>query len=251
MLKQFRRWMNYYPPKALDMDGWNEFEDIFKREAKVRYFIKYFIVLKIGDFFNAVSLFAWGLRYRFYRKYHLVNTKLNPGYHEIDTRMLHANFELLVDYVEIECANMTRVADERNEIAERGWKHSYLPAILKGNQIRNRELGMQHLRWEMTLNAAELSEFERNPGQAARAVQIIILYTWWKDVYPNRVELPSPDRNSVGLEFLSKKWKKANPEMSAKIDTWARDSHAQELDWDKEEEEMLIALIKIRKGLWT
>jgi len=251
MLLKFTKWMNFDPPSSLDMDGWNEFESKFRKKAPIRYFIKYYIVLKIGDFFTWLLNVAWGVRYRTVNKYHLVNTKLNPGYHEIDTRMLHANFELLVDYVEIECANMAHVADRHKLVAERGWKHSYLPPILKSKEVRSREKGMEHLRWEATLASAELGEFERNPSQAARAIQVIILYTWWKDVHPNREELPSPDKESVGLEFLSQKWKKKNPEMSARIDQWARDSHKQELDWDNEEEEMLIALMKIRKGLWT
>jgi len=251
MLTKFRKWMNFNPPPTHDMDGWNEFEDEFKKEAPIRYFIKYSIVLRIGGFFASLSHIGWAIRYRTVSKYHIVNTQLEPGYQEIDTRMLHANFELLVDYVEIECANMAQIADRHELIAERGWKHSHFPRMLKIKEFRNRELGIQHLQWETTLNAAELSEYERSPQQAAKAVQILILYTWWKDVYPNREELPSPDRNSIGLEFLSKKWKKANPKMSAKIDKWARDSHKQELDWDKEEEEMLIALMKIRKGLWT
>jgi hypothetical protein len=235
--------MNFNPPVSLDMDGWNEFEDKFRKEAPVRYFIKYFIVLKIGDFFTWLSNIAWGIRYRTVRKYHLVNTKLNPGYHEIDTRMLHANFELLVDYVEIECANMAAIADS--------WQEKHIPSILKFKEQRSRELGFKHLQWEATLASAELSEFERSPDQAAKAVQIMILYTWWKDVYPNREILPPPDRGSLRMKFLSKQWKKKNPEMSAKIDQWSRDAFEQETAWDKEEEEMLIALMKIRKGLWT
>ena len=243
--------MNFNPPPTHDMDGWNEFEDEFKKEAPIRYFIKYHIVLQIGGFFASLSQIGWAIRYRTVSKYHIVNTLLEPGYQEIDTRMLHASFELLVDYVEIECANMAQIADRHKLIAERGWKHSYLPRMLKIKEFRSRELGMQHLQWETTLNAAELSEYERSPHQAAKAVQVIILYTWWKDVYPNREEIPAPDGERVGLEFLSKKWKKANPKMSAEIGQWSKDSYQRELDWDKEEEEMLIALMKIRKGLWT
>jgi hypothetical protein len=254
MLAKFRKWMNFNPPPTHDMDGWNEFEDEFKKEAPIRYFIKYFIVLKIGGFFASLSHIGWAIRYRTVSKYHIVNTQLEPGYHEVDTRMLHASFELLVDYVEIECANMVGVAD-KGKLAPnsiRGWKDKHLPSIMKVKEFRSRELGIQHLQWETTLNAAELNEYERSPQQAAKAVQILILYTWWKDVYPNREEVPHPDRESVHfLEFLSKKWKKKNPEASAKIEAWSRSVYEQELDWDKEEEEMLIALMKIRKGLWT
>jgi len=243
--------MNFNPPNALDMDGWNAFENEFKKKAPIRYFIKYFIVDKISNVYGDLSHIAWAIRYRTVRKYHLVDTKLNPGYHEIDTRMLHANFELLVDYVEIECANMAEVADRAELTAPRGWRGDWFPRVAKIKEGRSRELGMQHLNWETTLASPTLNVNERSPDQAARAVQVIILYTWWKDVYPNREMLESPDRNGVGLEFLSAKWKKENPEMDEKIRQWSINSHIQELEWDKEEEEMLIALMRIRKGLWT
>jgi len=250
MLLKFRKWMNFNPPSSAGMDGWNEFEDEFRKKAPVRYVIKYFIVLKIGSFFSSLSHIAWAIRYRTVRKYHLVNTKLNPGYHEIDTRMLHANFELLVDYVEIECANMAQIIDKHKLIAERGWKHSCLSQMIKVKEFRSRKLGMKHLEWETTLADTSLTVNSCSPEQAARAVQIIILYTWWKDVYPYREEIQSPD-SSINLNILSKKWKNANPEMSKKVDQWTRDTWRQEQDWDEEEEEMLIALMKIRKGLWT
>jgi hypothetical protein len=243
--------MNFNPPNSLDMDGWNSFENEFRKKAPVRYLIKYGIVLKISYLFASLSHLAWAIRYRTVRKYHLVDTKLNPGYHEIDTRILHANFELLVDYVEIECANMVGVADRAELTAPRGWRGDWFPRVMKLKEKRSRELGMQHLMWETTLASSKLDEMSRSPDQAARAVQVMILYIWWKDTFPNRKALESPDRGNTGLEFLSRKWQKDNPEMNEKIHKWSVDSHIQELEWDKEEEEMLIALMKIRKGLWT
>ena len=242
--------MRFNPPPALDMDGWNEFQNEFRKKAPIRYFIEYFIVRKIGYISSDLSRIGWAIRYRTIRKYHLVNTKLNPHYHETDTRMLHANFELLVDFVEIQCANMATVFDDDARKKALGWKF-YLPRMLRIKEFRSREQGMKHLEWEATLASPTLNENEASPGQAAQAVQIMILYIWWKDVYPYRETLPSPNEDSIGLDFLSQKWKKANPEMNEKISQWSRDSFQQESDWDKEEEEMLIALMKIRKGLWT
>lgn len=252
MLKQFRKWMNFNPPKSLSMDGWADFEDEFKKEAPIRYVIKYAIVRKIGYFFDRIGRIVWNLRYRFIHKDHLINTKLGYGYHEVDERMLHGNFELLVDYVEIQCANMATVFKPEKRKAAIGWRY-HLPSILRFKRFRSRELGMKHLEWETTLGDPSLNEYERSSDQAARAVQIIILYTWWKDAFPNRKELEAPDSpdNSVGLRFLSAKWKKDHPEYSKAFSQWGRDSFQQELDWDKEDEEMLIALMKIRKALWT
>ena len=253
MLEKFRQWMNFNPPAALDMDGWNDFEDEFRKKAPFRYFIKYAIVLRIDGLFNLLDRKAWKLRNTYIRKYHLVDTKLDYGYHEIDTRMLHANFELLVDYVEIECANIATAFDGEAREKALGWRYK-LPPLLRFKEFRSRELGMKHLEWETTLVNPTLSEYERNLGQAQRAVQVIILYTWWKDAYPNRESLACPlerEDDDKPLRFLSAKWKKDNPEKSEAVAQWSKDSFQQELDWDDEDNEMLIALIKIRKGLWT
>ena len=253
MLDKFRKWMNFNPPAALDMDGWNDFEDEFKKEAPFRYFIKYAIVLRIEGVFSRLDRIAWKLRNTYIRKYHLVNTKLEPGYHETDTRMIHANFELLVDYVEIECANMATAFDGEAREKALGWRYK-LPPLLRFKQFRSRELGMKHLEWETTLANPTLSEYERNLGQAQKAVQVIILYTWWKDAYPKREGPEYPlerDDDDKPLRFLSAKWKKENAEKSEQISQWSKDTYEQELEWDKEDEAMLITLMKIRKDLWT
>lgn len=232
------------------MDGWNEFRAKFKKEARIRYFFTKILGEKFRLIGFILTELVWSIRYRTIRRFHLVDTKLNPGYHEIDERMLHANFELLVDYVEIECANMATVFNDEAREKHWGWRDK-IPSVLRIKERRSRELGMKHLEWETTLSRPSLNKDERNPGQAARAVQAIILYTWWKDVYPNRQEIESPDRGEHGLSILSAQWKKDNPEMAAKIKQWTKDSFQQELDWDQEEEKMLIALMRIRKGLWT
>lgn len=49
----------------------------------------------IGDFF-------WAFKYRFQtkHKYHLIDTKLKPGYYDYDTRMLNGTFSLFVEFIE-------------------------------------------------------------------------------------------------------------------------------------------------------
>lgn len=252
MLKKFRKWMNFNPPNALDHDGWTDFAAEFKKKAPIRYIIKYAIVHRIEGFYDKLGRLGWNIHYHIIRKYHLVDTKLGPGYHEIDKRMLHANFELLVDYVEIECANIATAFDGKARKKALGWRRK-LPSILRFKEFRSRDLGIKHLEWETTLASATIDTYEQSLGQAQRAVQVILLYTWWKEIYPNRQDLEYPDigEKTHSLRFLSKKWRKNNPEDNAKISQWSKDSFQQELDWDDEDEEMLIALMKIRKGLWT
>lgn len=46
--------------------------------------------------------FIWAIRYRAYMKFHIVKLDLKPGYHDIDQRLVHANFCLLAEFVEKE-----------------------------------------------------------------------------------------------------------------------------------------------------
>ena len=50
--------------------------------------------------------------YRTVRKYHIVDTKLEPGYHESDTLVMHSVFSILVDFVEMQKAWMYVICDD-------------------------------------------------------------------------------------------------------------------------------------------
>lgn len=92
----------------------------------------------------------WWFLHRTVDKYHVVDTGLEPGYYDVPERMLHACFQLLVDYVEKEQPNeitewdsVTEHSDYAKEIKElyEWWKnrndlakewdklHSEFPAI--------------------------------------------------------------------------------------------------------------------------
>lgn len=45
------------------------------------------------------KIILW-IKHRTINKYHIVNTRLKPGYHDYDTRLLHSSFSLLEEYVE-------------------------------------------------------------------------------------------------------------------------------------------------------
>ena len=63
------------------------------------------IVWSIQDFFYPTydNVKYW-IKYRTTDKYHVVKTGLKPGYYECDTRILHVNFNMLKDFVEVESA---------------------------------------------------------------------------------------------------------------------------------------------------
>jgi hypothetical protein len=91
------------------------------------------------------------------------------------------------------------------------------------------------------------------------AKEIIELYTWWTVTYRNR---PDPYEASGWTAYceesraanggkLSWSGHKDNAELRAKSDAAHKALREMEESYAKEEEEMMIRLIKIRDSLWT
>lgn len=208
----------------------------------------------------------WGYN-RFVSKPHVLNTKLKKGgYHEIDTRMLHGMFETLVDYVEVEKAWMSVVWDEAaRKTYQLPW-YKRVPYWMRWRVWRCPEAGIDHLKWEMSLvNKCEwLTDEERTntpdcglpTPQAVAAKEIYELYNWWKYVRPNRADPYDEsgwsahcdhmrkDADDLFLEEKTEEEKKACSAALNKLESL-------EAQYDREDEEMLIRLIRIRHHLWT
>ena len=93
--------------------------------------------------------------------------------------------------------------------------------------------------------------------QAKAAKEILELYTWWKEVYPNR---PDPYDASGWHDYCEMRREKGyhlldmedKSEDEAKMrDTSLEQLRIMEEAYEKEDEEMMIRLIKIRQSLWT
>jgi hypothetical protein len=169
------------------------------------------------------------IRYRTTRRnYHIVNTGLAPGYHDCDERMIHAIFNLLVDFVEIEKAWMNTWTDNA-AYSKLSWFDRNF------RRFRSPEDGIAYLNWE--INQCNLKD------QSDSAKEILDLYTWWKEVRPNRpdpyIEFDYDFSKSFGLTTL-----KENRSILTKINEIENYYH-------QEDEDMLIRLMKIRRCLWT
>lgn len=168
------------------------------------------------------------IKYKIFRKYHIVDTGLEPGYADVDLRMLHANFNLLKNFVEEECASMWHICNEE----PLPWWKTYFTSY------RSPENG---IKW--------LSE-KTNPQDE----EILKLYKWWVEERPNRVDpftlywetqknlplITETVENESRTRRLSKEEKKA-------IKAFAK----AEEDFLKEDQNMLIRLMKVRICLWT
>jgi hypothetical protein len=101
-------------------------------------------------------------------------------------------------------------------------------------------------------------EADEPTPQAVKAQEILDLYNWWTQVRPAR---PDPYEAS-GWTALSEEQRAANggkwsisapkdPGLRKRMDRAHKVMNRMEKDFEKEDEAMMIRLIKVRHGLWT
>jgi len=187
---------------------------------------------------------------------------IRPGnWCDVGNRFLPCLFNELVDFVEIEQAwHHCMWSDEAKTKFNVPW---YRSGWLRWRTWRCPEAGLEYLRWAETLTNEEfLEEGEKHNAeptyQAKAAKEIIELYTWWTVTYRNR---PDPyeasgwtavceaqrEANGGRLSFSSSK----DPVLKKQSDKAHKLLQKIEADYTKEDEQMMIRLIKIRESLWT
>ena len=187
---------------------------------------------------------------------------IKPGeWRDVGNRFLPCMFNELVDFVEIESAwSHIAWSDEARE--------KYKPPFWATGWFRWRtwrcaEAGVAHFEWAAALeyDTAWLPAGHKNIGkptpQAIAAQEILDLYHWWTQDYPNRVdpydasgwsELCEKRRNGDNdLMFGDDKTPKERAETKRVLNL----SNKIEAQQTKEDEDMMIRLIRIRNSLWT
>jgi hypothetical protein len=157
----------------------------------------------------------WGVMHRTFRRFNKVEIRsLKPGYYDADHRILHASFQLLKDFVE-------------------------------------REKPFDRIDWDH-------DEGHRNAASEIRA-----LYHWWTVDYPSRSNLvdqvPDSERphgfsdwsTANGGAFYGPKEAKLSEITYPKYHAALKLQWDREAQWEREEEENLCRLAKIRRFLWT
>jgi len=171
---------------------------------------------------------------------------LRGGWHDSDEQILHANFQILVNYVEKECAWMNIVfsSDEWNE----------LPLIQRlylicGGTLRSRRHGTKYLQWESDLR----DDNGKPTPQATTAKQIYDLYWWWTIMRPKRVDPYS----KIDVKFDWAWWGNNEPltdEEKRQLALWTKQSDAANLleeQYYQEDNDQLKKLMDLRSSLWT
>jgi hypothetical protein len=174
---------------------------------------------------------------------HVVKTGLSPGYYDADRRMLHVNFQLLTDFVEIELAAIERAAPSAKRSAPRtSWPFG---------ASRSREAGLARLG---VLAQLRTTDEGPRPGESGeRAPEALIaeeqeaLYRWWTSVRPHRADPEAALTRSVRAVATSDDLSEADRvRLLAECDK----ADALQGSYDEEDERNLIRLMRIRKSLW-
>jgi hypothetical protein len=178
-------------------------------------------------------------------------------------------FNELVNFVEIEQAWHHCMWDKeaREKYKTPWWRSGWL----RWRTWRCPEAGVAHLTWagELKFDDQWIRPTDPSYGkptpQAEGAREILELYKWWTEVYLKRPEPMDASgmsaiyereraaREAAGEEddiFVTINRKRTTEEQE-EYDRAHAIQDAMELEYEREEEEMMIRLIKIRHHLWT
>jgi len=198
--------------------------------------ITYYFWLPFKTIYNFID-------YRFIDKYHIVKLKLKPDYYEVEQRMEEAIYQLLIDYVELECSHMGRMwlsnTEDETFRQKLYWK---LPRGIRRN-IRSEKYGLFYLDKQIAFYKEELEEhntqcenenFEKNLNILK---EIIHCYLWAKKLRYERVDPWRVEKVKDGKLL----------ELARPV---SESFEIEDRQFD-EDTEMLKKIIELRNYLWT
>ena len=199
---------------------------------------------------------------------HRLNSTLKRGqWHEMQERILYANFDTFADFIEIEEAHGHIAWSDPEERVKYNipwyetrwlrWFHTW----------RCPQAGIDHLKWEMTLDEPDPDNNGQpsSPHQAKAAREKMELYTWWRHIRPLRGEAWVVSGFQAHWDAMDKKYgddiatgwlglggkSKMTGAERAKYDKLSKVKDDLEEQWEEEDTQMLVKLVKMRRNLWT
>jgi hypothetical protein len=216
-------------PHALEWSKWTEWKNEQKKQRPFRYWLSDTFLSKLqnivyfpSDVYHTIKIY---IRNRYIDKIQYLRTGLKSGqYYDFDYRLIHALFNELVDFVELELSSSMR------------WDSNKKYKFVKG---RCQEAQDDYFRW-----ANHLKHQGRLTEQAKASRKIKELYEWWKYLRPQRVDPYSSSKFSYDIDEIldGKKIKEKQKSYQKAYDL--------EEKYDNEDTKMLIELIKVRNHLW-
>lgn len=259
---------------AKTSEGWDEWE----QRAKAAYPIRWWLAEEGLDYVQKVVYFIpdkihavkYYINNRFVTRTHCLTAHardIKPGdWRDVGNRFLPCLFNELVDFVEIELA-WWHIAWADKDAKAKYDAPFWATGWWRWRTWRCPQAGLDNLEWQRNLRWNADEGFE--PGdpnigqltpQAKNAQEILDLYKWWTEVYPNR---PDPHDASGWSEYCDRMreekgdgigWigtESKNPETKKLGSKALKLTRKIEQAYEKEDEQMMIRLIKARHGLWT
>ena len=267
---KFADWLRGTPKGgAKTSKDWRSWE----KEARTKHPFRYWLADDGLDYLQRVIFYIpdkiYELKYyinnRFVTRTNALTAHTNdiaPGtWCDVGNRFLPCLFNELRDFVEVELA-WWHIAWADNDVRKKynvpWWAYGWF----RWRTWRCPQAGLDSLAWQKTCDNKDYTpEDDPNYGalthQAYAAMEIEELYKWWTEIYPNR---PDPMEVSGWSAYCQKKWESGKgvlddfeDDTGEKIDTRPMFDQMSELEdkYEKEDEEMMIRLIKIRGALWT
>jgi len=251
---------------------WRDWRIQSKSTHPVRYWIAEELLDRIQNFIHYIPDKLYEIKYyinnRWVSRTHSLTahpSNIRPGtWCDFGNRILPCLFDELVNFVEVELAwkHVAWDKEAREKYSVPFWGIGWF----RWRTWRSPEAGIDLLKWESELVADETWGLE--PGdegygkpttQAQKAVEVLDLYKWYKEVYPNRADphdvsgwsaLCAESRSDGDvLSLLSHE--EQTPEQQQRIRESLDLSQKIEAEYREEDERQLIRLIKIREYLWT
>lgn len=250
-------------PPAATSKGWRDWKNTAKAAHRFRYWLAEEALDAIQNAIYWPADKLNDLRYyinnRWVSRAHALTAHprdIAPGkWSDVGHRFLPCLFNELVNFVEVETAwhHVLWNDEERAKYQVPWWRSSWF----RLRTWRCPEAGIAHLEWASSLTFVNNKGVEVPTSQAETAKEILDLYHWWTEEYPNRPDPYDvtgwsqhcnklrPNKDDVfGFEDETPKERKSTRKMLKEIDQLER-------QYAREDEQMMIRLIKIREGLWT
>ena len=251
-------------------EEWDDWHNNAKGYNPVRYWLAEEGLGHLQDFVTYPIRKIYDLKYyinnRYITRTHALTAHhrdIKPGtWTDVGNRFLPCLFNELVDFVEVEQA-WSHIAWGSKEDRKKYDAPFYATGWWRWRTWRCPQAGIDHLDWAMTLTNTDWCEpdhpeYGKPTGQAIRAKELKELYTWWTVTYRNRPDAydasgwteyceASRLANGGKLSFSGDK----TPEMKKQSDKAHKLLQKIEAAYEKEDEAMMIRLIKARDSLWT
>lgn len=269
---KFADWIRGTPKGgAKTSEGWDEWTTTAQMRHSFRYWLAeegldylQTIVYWIPDTLHSIKYYV---NNRFVSRTHCLSAHprdIRPGtWCDVGNRFLPCLFNELVDFVEIELA-WWHIAWADKETKVKYEAPFWASGWFRWRTWRCPQAGLDNLEWQRQLRWQENEVGEDSPNlgkltpQAVKAQEILDLYKWWTETYRNR---PDPYEAS-GWTAVCEAQRLANggklswhspkdPALKKQSDKAHKLLQKIEADYEKEDEAMMIRLIKVRHGLWT